>query len=93
MKSLPRFDVEAMRSEFVRAKLPDERLVARLDVVVELLSADPSASFAQIACSEADREALYRFVRNQSASASASPGAGVGAGAGPMCQGSCRLGC
>lgn len=64
------FDIEAMKSEFAGAALPDERLVPRLETFVELLSGDPAASFSQMSRTEAEREGAYRFLRNSRIEAS-----------------------
>lgn len=45
----------------MRAKLPDERLVNRLDELIEQLSDQPEASIPQ-ACGSAGSKAAYRFL-------------------------------
>jgi hypothetical protein len=54
----------AMLAEFQGADLKDPRRVERLEAVVAAIARKPSASFAKMCPNEADREGLYKFIRN-----------------------------
>lgn len=56
--------VERAAAEFSGSSLGDERLDARLQKVVQRLAVKPEASFPQQMASEAEQEALYRFLAN-----------------------------
>jgi hypothetical protein len=62
-KKLPPVDIPAT-AEFVGAKLPDVRLNRRLEMLVEAVARDPSASLPKMMGSESEREAAYRFLSN-----------------------------
>jgi hypothetical protein len=51
--------------EFGHADFGDKRLAKRLLVLVEQLAVDPSASFPEVARTDASLEATYRFFRNE----------------------------
>jgi IS4 transposase len=55
----------AITREFSGADLGDLRRDARLEVVVRAIANDPKSSFARLNATEADREAFYKFIRNQ----------------------------
>ena len=55
----------ATAGEFADARLPDARLNQRLERLVELAARDPSASIPQMAGTEGEREAFYRFLNNE----------------------------
>lgn len=57
--------LDPIEGEFEDAELGDERLEARLLVLVAGLGREPGASFARISKSVAAREAAYRFLENQ----------------------------
>lgn len=60
-----------IRNEFVGAPLNDKRLRERLEELGPVIAADPSGSFPNSMASEADLEALYRFVNNPRVDAAA----------------------
>ena len=53
-----------MRREFETAQVNDSRLLKRLLDVVGAMDASPEASFAAMVSSEAEREGMYRLLRN-----------------------------
>jgi hypothetical protein len=57
-------DVAKVADEFEAVSLGDARLDERLLRIASLLAASPSASFPDAMDSEADQEALYRFLSN-----------------------------
>lgn len=57
-------DVDKVVAEFEKVSLGDARLEERLARVASLLASSPSASFPDAMDSEADQEALYRFLAN-----------------------------
>ena len=64
-RDFPTLSADAMKAEFDGAKLPDERLSSRLENVIELMSKSAGSSFARMCSTEAEREGLYRFLRNE----------------------------
>lgn len=54
-----------MKQEFAGAELGDARLHERLGEIVEALAKSPESSFAGMCDTEAEREGLYRFLRNR----------------------------
>lgn len=57
-------DLRPVSEEFSDAELGDVRLNHRLSAIVDLLGAQPGESFPEALGSEAAREGLYRFLRN-----------------------------
>jgi len=56
--------------EFADAPLADKRLARRLEKIAAKAAKDPSASFPQIARSDAELEGIYRFLNNHRVAAS-----------------------
>lgn len=61
---LPGLNAEDLVRELQTAQLGDERRNGRLLQLMEQLASNPSSSFASMCSSEAELEALYRFMRN-----------------------------
>lgn len=61
---MPGLDVRSVLSEFSGVRLGDQRLVQRLGRVLVQLTASPADSFPEQMKTEADQEALYRFLNN-----------------------------
>jgi hypothetical protein len=57
-------DVRALENEFARVTLSDRRLERRALKIVAAIAPAPSDSFPEQMASEAEREALYRFLSN-----------------------------
>jgi hypothetical protein len=62
---MPRLDHQMIMKEYEGVDLGDARLDARLARMVPLLAAEPEGSFPEQMKSEADQEAVYRFVNNE----------------------------
>lgn len=61
---LPSLNAEELVEEVRGAQLGDERLNERFTKLMEAMASSPSSSFASMCASDADLEALYRFMRN-----------------------------
>lgn len=61
---LPRLDGEELALELEGIDLGDSRLNVRAVEVLRALAESPSSSFAQACDTEAEREGMYRFLRN-----------------------------
>lgn len=55
----------SLRAEMARADLGDARLNARRDRVIDVLEQQPDTGFPDACGSDAETEALYRFLRNR----------------------------
>jgi hypothetical protein len=56
--------MKATSGEFVDAPIPDKRLRRRLPTIAALAETDPAATFPQMARSDGELEAIYRFLNN-----------------------------
>jgi hypothetical protein len=61
----------SLRDEYAGAELGDSRRTARLLVIAETVAKEPDSSFPTLFPEDADREATYRFLRNEHVTAQA----------------------
>lgn len=66
MKKTPVILPVSIAQEFEGAELGDRRLQRRLTAIVTRVASAPSESFPKVLVTEAEREALYRFLQNES---------------------------
>src|SRR5438067_7813009 len=55
----------SLRREFAGAPLGDQRLAKRLLTIADRVGEDPGASFPRMCPTDAELEALYRFLENE----------------------------
>ena len=61
---MPSLDHSRVLTEYADVDLGDSRLDDRLKQILSLLASSPGASFPEQMASDADQEALYRFLKN-----------------------------